>query len=871
MVARKLEDMKKNLFILSLILFGFSMFTWAQTNNNDFHSDFNKYKAFAPLFMQKQANVYHSATGNPGALYWQNQADYEIHATLDTTNKQIKGEVTITYTNNSPYKLHNLWLQLDQNTFRKDARSTALYPDKDRNGVKHHTKGYNIKTVEINGDKAPFIITDTRMQIQLKKPLKADGKKIEIHLIYSFEIPFHGKDRMGRVKTKNGWIYTLAQWYPRMAVYDEVEGWNNIPYLGTGEFYLEYGNFDYYVTVPENMIVAGSGVLQNSKKVLTKTIQNRLKKAKESDKTVTILSKKEMLEGTHHVKSKNGMLTWHFKMDNSRDVAWTASDAFIWDAARINLPDNKTALAQSVYPVENSDTNGYARSTEYTKHCIEIYSKKLLPYPYKVATNVGAHELGMEYPGIVFCSYKSKSADLWGVINHEFGHTWFPMIVGSNERVYGWMDEGLNTYINDIATKAFNNGEYYVENDLQSMGSYLFDASLDPIFTRADVIHSQQNLGIGAYYKPATALQVLRNVILGKERFDRAFNTYINRWKYKHPQPWDFFNTMSNVSGENLSWFFRGWFMNNWRNDQGVKSITYVDNDPTKGAKIALINYGEMAMPVTLEVTFSDKSTQRIKLPVAIWMTGPKYIYHLSSTKKIKSVVLDPDQLVPDASIINNKLIKLEPTPTGITAKNVIAYYIKAIGGKEKIEKINDISIERTANLKGFPITFYEKFKQPDKYLTDIKVNDYSMIKFVTNGDDIAIYYNNEKQTNVDSETKAQILNRSGKIFPETHYKKEQIELTLLGVQTTEESDYYVVQIADTAGNIIARNFYNTTSNLKSKSITNDGYVIKFYDYKDFDGILFPIHSTTPLLGGSLELKITDLKINKGIEDRIFQ
>lgn len=857
-----------NKFCLAALFCGFFFLLSAQDTSEQL-SKFNKYEAFAPLFMEGYVNAYHSATGNPGPDYWQNRANYKIKATLDTVNQQITGEETITYINNSPYQLHELWMQLDQNTFRKDARSTALYPDDDRNGVKNHTRGYLIKSVEVNGDKAAYVINDTRMQIRLAKPVKADGKKVKIHITYSFDIPFHGKDRMGKVKTENGWIYTLAQWYPRMAVYDEVKGWNNLPYLGTGEFYLEYGSFDYEVTVPANMIVVGSGILQNPGSVLTKEAQERLKKARESDKTVTILSKEEMLAGTHHREGKDGMLTWHFKINNSRDVAWAASNAFIWDAARINFPDGTKGLAQSVYPEENSGQDGYGRSTEYTKNCIELYSKDWFQYPYKVATNVGAHELGMEYPGIVFCSYKSQGSDLWGVINHEFGHTWFPMIVGSNERIYGWMDEGLNTFINDISTQQFNNGEYASPEDFQSMGSYIFDESLDPVFTRADVIHSQQNLGIEAYYKPSTALNVLRNVVLGPKRFDYAFKTYINRWKFKHPQPWDFFNTMSNASGEDLGWFFRGWFMHNWKNDQGVKSIEYVDDDATKGAKITLMNYGKMAMPVLLQINFADGSVKNVRLPVEIWMTGPEYVYHVASTSKIRSVIIDPEHLVPDANALNNKLLKLTPAPKNITATDVIDNYIQAIGGKAKLAGIQDMSIVRTTTFRGFEMSLIEKMKRPDMYLQDIQVMGNSLVKFVVNGDSVNVYQRGEKQE-IGPDAIETIKERLKNQFPELHYKDRAVSLKLLGIQETNDSSFYVIQVSDSTG-VLSKDFYDTKSGLKIRSISSEGDVSNYSDYATYNGILLPKKSSTSLFGGSLELTIKEAKINQGVADSDFK
>ncbi|MGB8705921.1 MAG: M1 family metallopeptidase, partial [Gillisia sp.] len=705
-----------------LILFGgLSIHAQAQDQKEQkSESNFNKYEAFSPLFMTGQANAFHSATGNPGPEYWQNQANYNIKATLDTINHTVKGSVTITYINNSPYKLNFLWLQLDQNTFRKDSRGSALYPANDRNGVHTFTNGFELQKVAVkmghSSQTANYKVVDTRMQIILPESLGAKGEKMEVSIDYSFQIPEHGKDRMGRVNTKNGWIYTLAQWYPRMEVMDEVDGWNTLPYLGTGEFYLEYGNFDYEITAPANMIVVGSGKLENPKDVLTDYEQDQLEKAAKSETTVSIRSVADIKADKHVKGNSKGMLTWHFTQNQSRDIAWAASKAFIWDAARINLPNNKTALAQSVYPVENSGEDGYGRSTEYVKNSIELYSKEWFPYTYPVATNVGAHEGGMEYPGIVFCNYKSKKGSLWGVINHEFGHNWFPMIVGSNERKYAWMDEGFNTFINGVDTREFNNGEYDNKSDLQNAGGRLFNEQLDPVFTVPDVIHNQRNLGVEAYFKPGTALEVLRNTVLGKDRFDYAFRTYIKRWAFKHPTPWDFFNTMNSVAGEDLGWFWKGWIMNNWKFDQAVGSIEYVDGDPAKGSLITLKNNEKMVMPTTLKIVQKDGKSETVKLPVEIWMTGPEYVYNYPSTSKIVSVEIDPDHEVPDLNPMNNKMKKLVDAAEGETAKTVIDHYIDAIGGRKKLEDVKDLSETMTASIQGTEINIISRKKSPDKY-----------------------------------------------------------------------------------------------------------------------------------------------------------
>ncbi len=851
-----------------LLIIGVSTAVYAQNDDSAKKTNYDKYKAFSTLFMEKHANAFHSATGKPGPLYWQNKADYEIHATLDTLHKKISAEMTITYHNNSPYTLHFLWLQLDQNTFKKGSRSSYLYPASDRNGIRNYTQGYQLHQVSIDQKQVDYRVSDSRMKINLPSPL-ASGDEVEVHLRYAFKIPIHGKDRMGRLETKNGTIYTIAQWYPRMCVYDEVEGWNTLPYLGTGEFYLEYGDFDYTITAPANMLVTGSGVLQNPKKVLTETMRNRLEKAHQSDETLTIVSADEMESGDFHKKGKQGMLTWHFKMENSRDIAWAASAAFIWDAARINLPNGQKALAQSFYPIESSGQEGYGRSTEYVKRSIEIYSEDWYPYPYQVATNVAGHEGGMEYPGIVFCSYKSKNGGLWHVTTHEFGHTWFPMIVGSNERKYGWMDEGLNTFINGVATKKFNDGEYYKEKNYQNQAAMLFNDRLDPVFTIPDVIHNQHNLGIEAYYKPGTALDVLRNVVLGKERFDKAFRAYIDRWAFKHPEPWDFFNTMSNVSGEDLDWFFKGWFMKKWAIDQAVESIDYVNGAPQNGAKITLLNKQEMPMPVDLKITFDNGQTKRVKLPVEIWLTGAEYVYHLDSDTKIKSVEIDPDHLVPDINPMNNIFINLDPAPKGVTAQTVVDDYIKAIGGRQKLENVKDISQTMTAQIRGMPISFRQLRKVPDYFLQEVKFRGQSMRKTVINDKGVSLYIRGNKQALSKEQEEMLLEQQKEALFPALDYGKNGSSLKLLGVKHQDHQKVYVVVVTDTAGNT-SKNYYDTQTGLLLKTTSLNGKVL-YDDYTEVNGIKFPFVINSTQGGRQIKMKVEEVKINSGLNKSDFE
>ena len=619
-------------------------------------SVFDQRQAFNPEFYPNYGNDIRTAAGTPGPKYWQNTADYKINVTLDDSNHTVAGNVIITYKNNSPQNLPFLWLQADQNIYSLQSRGVAQtnitggrWANQNFNG------GYNISSVSILKSrkevKADYYITDTRLQIKLPQVVKANGDSIQIKINYSFTIPEYGTDRLGRISTKNGWINEVAQWYPRMSVFDNVQGWNTLPYLGQGEFYLEYGNFEYNITAPANEIIVGSGELQNPSEVLTAVQISRLKQARQSDKTIMIRDINEA-DNVSPVYQKNK--TWRFKCRNTRDVAWAASTAFVWDAARINLPAGKTALAMSVYPAEVATDTAWKRSTEYVKGALEHYSDQWFPYTYPVAVNVAGRVGGMEYPGIVFCGLKAAGKSLWGVTSHEFGHNWFPMIVGSNERKYAWMDEGFNTFINTIANTAFNNGEY--GNDTVSRyvrAKQYFSDSTESIFNIPDV-NSPKNWGINSYNKPGLGLQILREEILGSERFDNAFRYYINSWAFKHPTPWDFFHAIENYSGETLDWFWRGWFINNWKFDAAVNGVAYIDNDASKGALITIELMQMMPMPVTVQITQASGKTENVKLPVEVWHHGSKWTFKVNTTEKITSLIIDPKKKLPDVNETNN-------------------------------------------------------------------------------------------------------------------------------------------------------------------------------------------------------------------------
>ncbi|UAY50716.1 M1 family metallopeptidase [Ferruginibacter albus] len=643
--------MFRKLIVLSFIVIS-AAYTNAQVNIDTIKSKYDPHILFSPEFYPTGSTETRAATGEPGTAYWQNKADYQINVSLNDDTHEISGSVTITYKNNSPYKLPFLWLMLDQNLFKKDSRGQARMPLDNRSrygdAKSNFDGGYKIASVKYaDGTDANYLINDTRMQIKLPKPMEAKGDVVKIKIDYSFVLPQYGSDRCGIQSTKNGDIFAVAQWYPRMCVFDDVDGWNTLPYLGPSEFYLEYGDFDYSITAPSSHIVVGSGALQNPSEVLTAKQLQRWEDAKKSDAIIMIREKEEVTDPASRPDKKT--LTWHFKLSNARDVSWASSKSFVWDAAKINLPSGKTAMAMSVYPVESVGQARWSRATEYTKGSIENYSKRWFEFPYPCAVNVATNIHGMEYPGIVFCPYEATSSTLWGVTDHEFGHTWFPMIVGSNERKYGWMDEGFNTFINTLSDQDFNKGEFYEKpRSMGVMAPWYFSDKRESIMTTPDAM-KESNIGVMLYSKPGAGLELLRNEILGPERFDYAFKTYIERWAYKHPTPWDFFRTMDNVAGENLGWFWKEWFIESYKLDQAI-----VDVQEGNETVVTIANLDQMAMPVILyyESQNGDKGT--IKLPVEVWNNTKAWRVNIPTKDKLKTVVIDPDKIFPDINPSNN-------------------------------------------------------------------------------------------------------------------------------------------------------------------------------------------------------------------------
>jgi hypothetical protein len=610
-----------------------------------------------------------TGSGTPGPDYWQQRVDYVIRATLDTSSRSLRGEERITYTNNSPDTLRYLWLQLDQNVFNSQSRGSKIFDPRSRFGTGGAEGGVRILKVgqpavaAARGRPASpaaqlsHLVNGTVMKVDLARPLPPKAKQV-VEVSWSF--PFGpNRNRMGIEEIDGGVTYEVAQWYPRLAVYDDVRGWNTEQYYGQGEFYLEYGSFDVSITLPADMIVAATGVLQNPADVLTATQRSRLAQARTSASTVVIRGRDEVGDPASRPAAEYGTLTWRFTADSVRDFAFAASRTFIWDAVGVN--GGKT-LAMSFYPPSTEAL--WREATQYAKVAIENYSTQWAPYPYPTANNVRGIEGGMEYPMIVFCNRPTPET-LYSVTDHEFGHTWFPMVVGSNERRYPWMDEGFNEFINYYNwVKKFG----LPPEHRGSIRDYLAMATSGqerPVMTFADQL-PQMFVGPAAYDKPAIALRLLRDVVVGPERFDPAFKEYFRRWAYRHPTPADFFRTIEGGVGEDLSWFWRSWLFTTAQLDQAVDSIVLADSAGVE-SRIFLRNLGGIPMPVDLALLMDDGSTQRLTLPVEIWFGGDRYTAIVPGPKKVNAVTVDPESRYPDVRRENNRWpaeISRSETPT---------------------------------------------------------------------------------------------------------------------------------------------------------------------------------------------------------------
>lgn len=692
-------------------------------------------------------NPYRTGSGAPGPKYWQQRADYVIEVAVDDDTQVLTGHQTITYHNNAPETLRYLWMQLDQNLFARNSMASRSTPGKVYDSlpayflknsnidVSGYEGGFQIKSVtDAAGKSLSYTINETMMRIDLPTPLRTGEK-------YSFSVAwtYQEYDRMEFTDGRGGYeyfpedgnyVYAFAQWYPRMCVFDDYEGWQNKQFLGQGEFALTFGNYEVKITVPSDHIVGATGVLQNPRDVLTRDQMQRLDKARQTfDKPVFIVTPDEALKNEKQRSKRKS--TWVFRAENVRDFAFAHSRKFIWDAMAVRTGNN-TPLAMSLYPREGNPL-WQEHSTLAVKNALEFYSSRTFDYPYPVAWSVHAADIGMEYPMICFNlgrpdpdgSYsQSTLTRMISVIIHEVGHNFFPMIVNSDERQWAWMDEGLNTFLEGETIRSRYPELNFQEGLPKSVTSYMRgDASvMRPIMTSADNVRDGE-YGNNAYFKPAAALTLLRETILGEELFDRAFREYANRWAFKHPKPADFFRTMENVSGVDLDWFWRGWFFGTdhvdvevadvkWhRVDEGkqdlesrtprsASSLSTPDSREGFGDgpqsfrlmrtgsdgygefrsriddavvisqlkdknlyEVTLRNVGGLVTPVILEWTYADGSKETEVLPAEVWRLNPDQITKVFiKDKEVQALVIDPEQKLGDVNIRNNVFPKRPPS-----------------------------------------------------------------------------------------------------------------------------------------------------------------------------------------------------------------
>lgn len=601
---------------------------------------------FAPLDLPDATDL-RTGSGTPGKDYWKQRADYVMAASLDADTREIIGQATITYTNNSPDPLDYIWLHLEQNIFRENSIGSYIASNTSIGMSRAEGNGYTIDYIRSPDRSVELNEYDTVGRVDLGRPIMPRGDQMVLEIGWRFTVPMKAFRRFGIEQMEQGTIFEVAQWFPAIAVYDDVYGWNTLGYLGTGEFYTDFGNYDVRLTVPRSHLVVASGELQNGYEVLTSEQTQRLSRARQSRDTVMIRDASEVDDPASR-PAGSGDLTWHFKGDDIRTFAWASSDAFIYDACAVD-----GTLVQSVYPKEAMPLWG--NSTQMLRTAIEGYNARWYPYPYPVATNVNGPEGGMEYPMIIFCGARRSERGLYGVTTHEIGHNWFPMLVSTDERRHAWMDEGFNTFINYYSFGEWFDGELGRRGNPAQFAPKMIEPGQVPIAIYPDRL-PRNMLGRTQYEKPAVGLVLLREQILGPERFDAAFRTYIERWAYKSPRPADFFRIMEDVAGMDLAWFWRGWFYTTWTMDQAVQSVTMTEAEDEAAYEVAvsLRSLNEFPMPVAMRVTYEDGSVEDRRLPVEIWYTTDEFTARWMSDQKVTGVQLDPDEGFPDVDRSNN-------------------------------------------------------------------------------------------------------------------------------------------------------------------------------------------------------------------------
>ena len=588
-----------------------------------------------------------TATGSPGPRYWQQWANYRLTARLLPETKRLEGSAVISYRNNSPDTLRNLHIDLSQNFHRPDvARDEAAEP----------TQGVELKRVAVNnaplgaGQSGPrYQVNGTRMVILPPAPVLPGGTA-EIAIDWAFTIPQKGGgERMG---WDSGNLFFLAYWYPQMAVYDDIVGWHPDQFGGTTEFYADHGSYDLTIDAPAGWVVMATGRLTNPEQVLSPTVLQRYQQAMNSDAIVNIVTASELGAAATRA-GENGRLLWRFTADSVRDVSFSATSQSLWDGARTSVGD-RNGDGRADYTMVNAfyrqTATRWKQSTRYSQHSIRFLSEYIgIPYPWPHMTAVEAGNIiggGMEFPMMTLIGDYNQRSDtaLYAVTAHEEGHMWFPMIVSSDERRYSWMDEGTTTFNENQAKRDFYKG---INWDLPEQEGYLQISRAGEegeIMRRSAYHYSPYAYGIASYDKPATVLATLRG-LLGEQTFNRGLREYAQRWKYKHPYPWDLWNTFESVSGRDLDWFWSSWYQTTWTLDHAIASVS--------GATITVEDRGRVPMPVHLVITLENGQTERKTVPVEVWLNGATRTT-VTASGNVRRVEIDPERVFPDSNRDNN-------------------------------------------------------------------------------------------------------------------------------------------------------------------------------------------------------------------------
>ena len=583
----------KSKFFLFFIFAGFTNLSFAAIDQSKGSFE-DKFRQLDEVF--PSPNLSRPATGEPGPMYWQQRADYKIQIKLNEDTRSVEGSETITYTNNSPLTLKYIWLQLDQNIFAKESINNLTRPWgggdssvdfstlRRQNFMDKFEGGFQELSIKINNKSPDTNLVGTHIRINLEQPLKpGESTSLDIEWAYALVEENAVRARNGYETFEDGNdIFLMAQWYPRVTVFSDYEGWHNKEFIGNGEFTLEFGDFEVDISVPSDHVVSATGVLLNESDVLSPIQKKRMRQARKSEKPMFIITPDEAYD--NELEKSTDYKTWSFKAENVRDFAWASSRKFIWDAAgyKQDSKENPLVMAMSFYPKEGEPLwSKY--STEAVMHTMKVYSKYSFDYPYPTAQSVNGPVGGMEYPMITFNGPRTELEDdgtrtysrsekefLIGVVIHEVGHIYYPMIVNSDERQWTWMDEGLNTFVQYLAEQEWDINYRSDRGEPRWMTEFMSSSYQVPIMTNSE---SLLQFGNNAYGKPATALVVLRETILGRELFDQAFREYSVRWKFKRPTPYDFFRTMEEASGVDLDWFWRGWFYSTDHVDIALNNI----------------------------------------------------------------------------------------------------------------------------------------------------------------------------------------------------------------------------------------------------------------------------------------------------------